>query len=176
MFTNKNLLIKISSVILFIIVISGGAYLLYGFQSESVDLKLVGDGCLKFDKSQENSDPKCILQRGDKSSELRDCTDDPEGICENSEYVLGKREGESQYLLFKAKSIADIMTVYRVNLEDLSKQEMVETLYYTEVKEECQNSKETYEENCFEYPITEEQRKDIWNNNKKYNDKLKSYK
>jgi len=53
---------------------------------------------------------------------------------------------------------------------------MVETLYYTEVKEECQNSKETYEENCFEYPITEEQRKDIWNNNKKYNDKLKSYK
>lgn len=176
MFKNKNLFIKISSISLFIIIIFLGIYLLYRFQSESVDLKLFGDGCSSFDKNNEELDPKCILKRGDIEYELRDCSKDDEDICANSEYVLGKRDGESQYLLFKAKSIADIMTIYRVNVSDISKQEMVETLYYTEVKDECAKNKDSYGENCFEYPITEAQRQDIWNNNKKYNDKLKTYK
>lgn len=173
---NKNLLIKGSIIGLVLIVIGVGIYFLNEFQSQTVDMKLVGDGCSKFDISKKDLDPKCVLKRGETSFDLRDCSDDPEDICKNSEYILGKREGESQYLLFKAKSIADIMTVYRVNIEDLSQQEMVETLYSTEVKEECSKNKDSYGENCFEYPITEEQRKDIWNSNKEYNDKLKSYK
>ena len=46
--------------------------------------------------------------------------------------------------------------------------------FYTEVSEECK-SKDSYEEKCFSFPVNEEQRKDIAEQNKKYNTLLKDY-
>ena len=129
---------------------------------------LEGDGCQRTEKTE----VICKLVTGQKESVLRSCSS--EENCSQSEYQLGKKEGNSQYILYISDVFAPSIQVTKVDLESMDSS-LVDQAFYTEPGSDCQASNGSYSADCFSIPTTEAQRKDIWEQNQKYQNLTKKY-
>ena len=150
-----------------IVAIISALLFIFAPKTEVITTTLSGEGCGKT----EAQNVSCILKSGEKEMVLRECS--TESPCDKSEYILGKKDKKTQYILVKSQVFGESIQIISVDTEAMSSSE-IGNAFYTEVSEECK-SKGTYEEKCFAFPVNEEQRKDIADQNKKYNTLLKDY-
>jgi hypothetical protein len=152
----------------FLLVLAGlGVGLGVSRQSQQGFLSLEGAGC---EKTSEGG--ICELVSQDTRVVLRDCGDG-ETLCDTTWYQLGSVNRNQQYVLLYAEGI-QMLTVYAAERESLTLSE-VGRFFYTEVAEGCETQQDVYEEECFPYPVTEEQRRDVWQNNQAYREAEEEY-
>lgn len=145
-------------IILGIVVVIG--LILSQQKGEEGFLVLEGPGC---EKTSEGG--ICEAVREDTRIQLRDCNDG-ETICDMSWFQLGSANRTEQYVLLYAEGI-QMQTIYSVDRATLDVIE-IGRHFYTEVAEGCESQQDIYEEECFPYPLTEEQRRDVWETNQAY--------
>jgi hypothetical protein len=136
-------------------------------RTEIIKINLTGEGCAKTDLTGVS----CELTQGDKKLTLRECSN--ELPCNQSEYQLGKKKDNKQYIVVLSEAFGKSVEVLTVDTQDFTKTE-TQAAFYTEVKDNCKN-KDTYTQDCFDFPVSEEQLKDIAEQNKKYNILIKDY-
>ncbi len=159
-------LLKIVAVLVVLGFIGGGIIWLQE-QTGSSDITLEGVGC---DRSESGL---CEVVSGEDRVVLRDC-DDENTICDQSWYELGKQVNGTQYVLLRSEGI-QMLTLIGVNPEDLTVTEG-ERYFFTDVAEGCEEGNDTYEEECFSYAVSEEQRQDVWAANQAYQEAEQKYK
>lgn len=150
-----------------IVVVFTTIFAVFSPKTEIIKAELQGEGCAKSDKS----DIKCELVQGEKKLTLRECSQDLP--CNQAEYKLGKQKEGKQYILLLSEAFGKSIEVLSINLQDFTQAES-QNAFYTEVKDNCKNKK-TYTQDCFDFPISEEQLKDITEQNQKYNNLIKEY-
>jgi len=133
-------------------------------RTEIIKSNLIGEGCGKT----ELKDVKCELSIGEKKLTLRECSAD--SLCNQSEYKLGKRKDNQQYVALSSEAFGKSVEILAIDIDSMSQIES-KTAFYTEVKDSCKNKK-VYTQDCFYFPVSEEQIKDISNENQKYNQLL----
>lgn len=150
-----------------VVIIVTTIFAIFAPKTEIIKNTLSAEGC----GETEAIGAKCIFKSGEKELTLRECTTDKP--CDKSEYILGKKDKNTQYVIVKSQVFGESIQILSIDTEAMSQSE-IGNAFYTEVSEECK-SKDTYEEKCFSFPVNEEQRKDIAEQNKKYNTLLKDY-
>lgn len=157
----------ILNLIAFAVVAIFGALLVgLGAGDPKPTVSLEGEGCGKAEGGV------CELVSGEAREVLRDC--DQEIDCTTSEYVLGTSDAEGQYVLARAESPFQVVSVYRVDPDTLEYAE-VESYFYTPVAESCENNSERYQAECFPYPVSDAQLQDIWESNQGYQEAIERY-
>ena len=150
-----------------LVIITTTIFAILSPKTEIIKNSLSAEGC----GQTEAMGSKCIFKSGEKELTLRECTTDKP--CDKSEYILGKKDKNTQYVLVKSQVFGESIQIMAIDIEVMSQSE-IGNAFYIEVSEECK-SKDSYEEKCFTFPVNEEQRKDIAVQNKKYNNLLKDY-
>ena len=150
-----------------IVAIISALLVIFAPKTEVITTNLSGEGCGKT----EAQNVSCILKSGEKELTLRECSE--ENPCDKSTYELGKRDKNIQYVLVKSQVFGESIQIMSVDTDSMTLSEG-DTAFYTEVSDECKDKK-VYEEACFTFPVNEEQRKDIADQNQKYNTLLKDY-
>lgn len=150
-----------------VVIIATTVFAIFSPKTEIIKNTLSAEGCGKT----ESIGAKCIFKSGEKELTLRECTTDKP--CDKSEYILGEKDKNTQYILVKSQVFGESIQIIAIDIEAMTLSEIANA-FYTEVTEECK-SRDSYEEKCFAFPVNEEQRKDIADQNKKYNTLLKDY-
>lgn len=150
-----------------IVAIISALLVIFAPKTEVITTTLTGEGCGKT----EAQNVSCLLKSGEKELVLRECS--TENPCDKSEYILGKKDKNMQYVLVKSQVFGESIQLITIDTESMTSS-AGDTAFYTEVSDECK-SKDSYEEKCFTFAVNEEQRKDIAEQNKKYNNLLKDY-
>ena len=114
------------------------------------------------------TDVKCELSIGEKKLTLRECS--AEFPCSQSEYKLGKRRDNQQYVALSSEAFGKSVEILSIDIDSMSQIED-DTAFYTEVKDSCKNKK-VYTQDCFDFPVNGGQLKDIAEQNQKYNQLL----
>lgn len=161
--SNQRIVRNIIAVLVVVIVTS--IFAIFTPRTEIVKANLVGEGCAK----NELIGVKCELALGEKKLTLRECSQ--ESPCNQSEYKLGKKKDNKQYVILKSESFGKSIEVISIDVNSLAKVG-TETAFYTDVKDNCKDKKE-YTPDCFDFPISEGQLKDIAEQNQKYNQLMK---
>ena len=159
----------INGLAVLVVAISAALFVVFSPQITIQKVELQGEGCARTD----NTDHSCKISFGEKELVLRECNQ--EENCNQSKYVLGKREANIQYILYTSEVFAQSIQVSKIDL-DTMQQEVVDQAFYTEITSECSQDNAIYSENCFAIPTSEAQRKDIWEQNQKYQELEKEYK
>ena len=150
-----------------IVIVFTTIFAIFSPKTEIIKANLEGEGCAKT----EQNGVKCELVQGEKRLTLRECLE--ESPCNQAEYKLGKQKEGKQYILIFSEAFGKSIEVSSVNLQDFTQAES-QNAFYTEVKDNCKNQK-TYTQDCFDFPISEDQLKDIAEQNQKYNNLIKEY-
>jgi hypothetical protein len=164
-FSNQRWLRNIVAVIVVIIITV--IFAIFSSRTEVIKADLIGDGCAKTDQKG----VKCEFIQGEKKLTLRECSED--SPCNQSEYKLGKQKEGQQYILVLSEAFGKSVEVLTIDTESMSQLE-TRSAFYTEVKDNCKNQK-AYTQDCFYFPISEGQVKDITEQNQKYNNFIKEY-
>jgi len=150
-----------------VVIVFTSIFAIFSSRTEIIKANLIGEGCNKTDLQ----DVKCVLSIGEKELVLRECIG--ENSCNQAEYKLSKREDNKQYITVTSEVFAKSIQILSVDLESMEQSD-TETAFYTEVKDTCKDKKE-YTQDCFDFPIGEDQLKDIAEQNQKYNQLIKEY-
>jgi hypothetical protein len=161
--SNQRTVRNIIAVLVVVIVTS--IFAIFTPRTEIIKANLVGEGCAK----NELIGVRCELAIGEKKLTLRECSQ--ESPCNQSEYKLGKKQDNKQYVILKSESFGKSIEVISIDVNSLTKVG-TETAFYTDVKDSCQDKK-IYTQDCFDFPISEEQLKDISEQNQKYTQFIK---
>lgn len=157
----------VNGIAILVVIIATTVFAIFSPKTEIIKNSLSAEGCGKT----ESIEVKCIFKSGEKELPLRECsTDTP---CDKAEYILGKKDKNIQYIIVKSQVFGESIQILSVDIDAMSQSE-IGNAFYTEVSEECK-SQDSYEEKCFSFPVNEDQRKDIAEQNKKYNTLLKDY-
>jgi hypothetical protein len=156
-----------NGIAIIVVIITTTIFAILSPKTEIIKNSLSPEGC----GQTEVIGSKCIFKSGEKELTLRECTTDKP--CDKSEYILGKKDKNTQYVLVKSLVFGQSIQIMAIDIEAMNQSE-IGNAFYTEVSEECK-SKNSYEEKCFSFPVNEEQRKDIAEQNKRYNTLLKDY-
>lgn len=156
-----------NGIAILVVIIVTTIFAIFSPKTQIITHSLSAEGC----GSTEAIGSKCIFKSGEKELILRECTTDKP--CDKSEYILGKKDKNTQYIIVKSQVFGESIQIIAIDIEAMSQSE-ISNAFYTEVSEECK-SQDSYEEKCFSFPVNEEQRKDIAEQNKKYNTLLKDY-
>ena len=154
-----------NSIAVIVVVIVTAVFTIFSPRTEIIKIALTGEGCAKTAVTG----VACELTQGDKKLTLRECSD--ELSCNQSEYKLGNKKDNNQYILVLSDAFGKSVEVLTINTQDFTQTES-QAAFYTEVKDNCKN-KDTYTKDCFDFPVSEEQLKDIAEQNKKYNQLIK---
>ncbi len=149
-----------------VVAVFGGLLVFLGAGDPQPTLILEGEGCNKAEGGV------CELVSGEAREQLRQCSD--EANCAGSYYELGKKTSDGQYILLRAETPFQAVTVYQVDPDTLEYSQ-VESYFFTPVAEACENNSEGYEAECFSYPVSDAQRQDIWESNQGYQSVLEQY-
>jgi hypothetical protein len=163
--SNQRTVRNVIAVVL--VVILTAIFAIFSPRTEIVKANLIGEGCNKTDLQ----DVKCVLSIGEKELVLRECLG--ENSCNQAEYKLSKKVDNKQYITVTSEFFAKSIQILSVDVESMEQSDTI-TAFYTDVKDSCKNKKE-YTQNCFDFPISEEQLKDIAEQNQKYNQLIKEY-
>jgi hypothetical protein len=150
-----------------IVIVFTTIFAIFSPKTEIIKANLEGEGCTKT----EQNGVKCELVQGEKRLTLRECLE--ESPCNQAEYKLGKQKEGKQYILIFSEAFGKSVEVLTIDTESMSQLE-TRSAFYTEVKDSCKN-KDNYTQDCFEFPVSEEQLKDITEQNQKYNNFIKEY-
>jgi hypothetical protein len=150
-----------------IVIITTVLFAIFSPKTEIIKANLIGEGCAKTDLKG----VKCELSIGEKKLMLRECSE--EMPCNQSEYELGKKKENKQYIVVSSEAFTKSIQVLAIDTENMSQVE-TQNAFYTEVKDSCK-SKNNPTQDCFDFPISEDQLKDISDQNQKYNNLLKEY-
>lgn len=151
-----------------IVIITTVLFAIFSPKTEIIKANLIGEGCSKTDLKG----VKCELSIGDKKLMLRECSE--ESPCNQSEYELGKKKENKQYIVVSSEAFTKSIQVLAIDTENMSQGE-TQNAFYTEIKDFCRDTNKLTQD-CFEFPISEEQIKDISDQNQKYKNLLKEYK
>ena len=145
------------------VVLVGSALLLIigAGDSSSSGIVLEGAGCQRIEGAE-----ICEIVSDESRVTLRDCSLEDSG-CEQSSVELGRREGDIQRALLRSEGGIQMLTVLTIDRDTLEVSEG-ERYFYTEVAEECRDNRNGYEDECFAYALSEEQRQDVWESNQAY--------
>jgi hypothetical protein len=157
-----------NSIAVTVVVLVTAAFAIFSPRTEIIKIALTGEGCAKTDLTG----VACELTQGDKKITLRECSE--ELPCNQADYKLGKKKDNNQYILVMSEAFGKSVEVLTIDTQDFTQTES-QAAFYTEVKDNCKN-KDTYTQDCFDFPVSEEQLKDIAEQNKKYNSLIKEYK
>lgn len=147
-----------------IVIVFTSIFAIFSSRTEIIKANLIGEGCGKT----ELTDVKCELSIGEKKLTLRECS--AESPCNQSEYKLGKRKENQQYVALSSEAFGKSVEILAIDIDSMSQIES-KTAFYTEVKDSCKNKK-VYTQDCFDFPVSEDQLKDIAEQNQKYNQLL----
>ena len=161
----QRLTLNIIAVI--IVIIFTAIFVIFSPRIEISKANLVGEGCVK----NELTGVKCELALGDKKLTLRECSQ--ESPCNQSEYKLAKIEDNQQYVILKSEFFGKSVEVLTIDTDTLTQTES-RTAFYTDIKDACKDKK-VYTQDCFDFPVSEEQLKDISEQNQKYDKLIKDY-
>lgn len=150
-----------------VVIVVTAIFAIFSSKTEIIQANLIGDGCAKTD----SKGGKCILAFGEKELTLRLCSE--ESPCNQSEYKLGKKKDNKQYIVLKSESFGKSIEVLTVDMKEFT-QVGSEAAFYTEVKGSCKD-KNVFTADCFDFPVSENQLKDIAEQNQKYNNLIKEY-
>lgn len=150
-----------------VVIVFTAIFTIFSPRTEIIKASLVGEGCSKT----ELTGVKCVLNIGEKELVLRECSG--ENSCNQSEYSLSKRKDNQQYIVLKSEFFGKSVEVLTIDTDTVTQTESM-TAFYTEVKDPCKDKKE-YTQDCFDFPVSEEQLKDIAEQNQKYNQLIKEY-
>ncbi len=156
-----------NSIAVIVVVLVTAIFAFFSPRTEIIKLELTGEGCAKTDLTG----VACELTQSDRKITLRECSE--ELPCNQAEYKLGKQKEGKQYILVLSESFGKSVEVLTISTQDFTQTES-QAAFYTEVKDNCKN-KDTYTQDCFDFPVSEEQLKDIAEQNKKYNSLIKEY-
>ncbi len=162
---SRSLLVGIA----FTVVLFASSIILFigGGDSSFAGIVLEGEGCERVEGAE-----ICELISEEERVTLRDCSQEDAG-CEQSWYELGVYRSGVQYMLLYSEGI-QMVTLLAVDPETLSVEEK-ERHFYTEVRPECEESRQLYEDECFDFALTEEQRQDVWETNQAYKEVIQRY-
>ena len=150
-----------------VVVIVTSIFAIFSPRTEIVKANLIGEGCVK----NELTGVKCELALGEKKLTLRECSQD--SPCNQVEYKLAKREDNQQYVILKSEFFGKSVEVLTIDTDTLTQTES-RTAFYTDIKDACKDKK-VYTQDCFDFPVSEEQLKDISEQNQRYNQLIKEY-
>ena len=156
-----------NSIAVIVVVLVTAIFAFFSPRTEIIKIALTGEGCAKTDLTG----VACELTQGDKKITLRECSEDLP--CNQAEYKLGRQKEGKQYILVLSEAFGKSVEVLTVSTQDFTQTES-QAAFYTEVKDNCKN-KDNYTQDCFEFPVSEDQLKDIVEQNKKYNSLIKEY-
>ena len=151
-----------------IVAIISTLLVIFAPKTEVITTNLSGEGCGKT----EAQNVSCILKSGEKELVLRECSE--ENPCSQSAYELGKRDKNIQYIVLTSEVFAQSIQVEKIDLDSMTQSE-VDSAFFVGVKDECRESNTVYKETCFDFPVSDAQRQDIWEQNNKYESLLKEY-
>lgn len=150
-----------------IVIITTVLFAFFSPKTEIIKANLIGEGCAKTDLKG----VKCKLSIGEKKLMLRECSE--ESPCNQSEYKLSKREENKQYIILKSEIFGKSVEILSIDTNSMTQTES-KLAFYTEVKDTCKDKKEITQD-CLEFPISEDQLKDISEQNQNYNKLIKEY-
>lgn len=151
-----------------VVIVFTSIFAIFSPKTEIIKANLLGEGCAKTDLTN----VKCEFVFGEKKLTLRECSEDVP--CNQSEYKLGKKKDNKQYIIFNSENFTKSVQISAIDTENMAQSE-IGTAFYTELKDACKD-KNNLTQDCFEFPISEDQLKDISEQNQKYNSLLKEYK
>jgi len=151
-----------------VVIVFTSIFAIFSPKTEIIKANLIGEGCAKTDLKG----VKCEISIGEKKLVLRECSEDVP--CNQSEYKLGKKKDNKQYIIFNSENFTKSVQISAIDVENMFQSE-IGTAFYTEVKDTCKD-KNRPTQDCFDFPISEDQLKDISEQNQKYNSLLKEYK
>lgn len=158
---NRNIIAVI------VVVVFTTIFVIFSPRTEVITASLVGEGCTTTDLTG----VKCEFVFGEKKLTLRECSS--ESPCTQSEYRLSKKEKNKQYLIFESQAFTQSVQIIAIDLDNMTQSE-VAIAFYTNIKDSCKNL-DGYTQDCFDFPVSEDQLKDIYNQNQLYNDLQKEY-
>lgn len=150
-----------------VVIVFTSIFAIFSPRTEIVKANLIGEGCGKTDLQ----DVKCVLSIGEKELVLRECIG--ENSCNQAEYKLSKKVDNKQYITVTSEVFAKSIQILSVDIESMEQSD-TETAFYTDIKDACKDKK-VYTQDCFDFPISEDQLKDISEQNQKYNQLIKEY-
>ena len=163
--SNQRSVRNIIAVLVVIVVTS--IFAIFSPRTEVVKSSLTGEGCNKT----ELKGVKCEFTQGDKKITLRECSE--ESNCNQSRYKLGRKKDGKQYVVLESEGFGKSVEVKTIDIKEFAEVGS-EAAFYTEVKDTCEN-KGSYTQDCFDFPVSEEQLKDIYEQNKKYDSLIRDY-
>ena len=150
-----------------IVIVVTMIFTVFSPRTEVIKISLVGEGCVQNNLTG----VKCDLTQGEKKITLRECSD--ELSCNQSEYKLGKNQDNNQYIIVLSEAFGKSIEVLTIDTKDFNQKDS-QTAFYTEVKDSCKD-KNTLTQDCFDFPVSEDQLKDIAEQNKRYDKLIKDY-